>query len=183
MTSKVYVVGVGMTKFEKPGRREGWDYPAMAKESGTNALNDAGLRYDLVTNIATLDQSKNPNFVAVQAAGAAGLLKGIVGLENFGKSPQDDRNNFQPRIGAVYDLRGDAKDIVRAGWGIYTDFGYTNSNVLFAATDSTGSVQEMSPMVRNRTIRVSIRSAAAGAIRSLAGKRMSPRTTTSRRCA
>lgn len=45
---KVYVVGVGMTKFEKPGRREGWDYPAMAKESGTKALEDAGLPYDQV---------------------------------------------------------------------------------------------------------------------------------------
>jgi acetyl-CoA acyltransferase len=47
-SSKVYVVGVGMTKFEKPGRREGWDYPQMAKESGTNALADAGIAYDAV---------------------------------------------------------------------------------------------------------------------------------------
>jgi acetyl-CoA acyltransferase len=45
---KVYVVGVGMTKFEKPGRREGWDYPEMAKESGTKALEDAGVSYDEV---------------------------------------------------------------------------------------------------------------------------------------
>ncbi|HEY3467750.1 MAG TPA: lipid-transfer protein [Amycolatopsis sp.] len=48
MSRKVYVIGVGMTKFEKPGRREGWDYPQMAKESGTNALRDAGIPYDLV---------------------------------------------------------------------------------------------------------------------------------------
>ena len=34
-----------MTKFEKPGRREGWDYPQMAKESGTKALEDAGIDY------------------------------------------------------------------------------------------------------------------------------------------
>ena len=33
----VYVVGVGMTKFEKPGSRD-WDYPDMAKEAGTKAL-------------------------------------------------------------------------------------------------------------------------------------------------
>jgi acetyl-CoA acyltransferase len=45
VSNKVYVVGVGMTKFEKPGRREGWDYPAMARESGTNALQDAGIDY------------------------------------------------------------------------------------------------------------------------------------------
>ncbi len=48
MSRKVYVVGVGMTKFEKPGRREGWDYPDMARESGTNALRDAGISYDRV---------------------------------------------------------------------------------------------------------------------------------------
>ncbi|MPY85757.1 MAG: lipid-transfer protein [Actinophytocola sp.] len=48
MAGKVYVVGVGMTKFEKPGRREGWDYPQMAKESGTRALEDAGVSYDQV---------------------------------------------------------------------------------------------------------------------------------------
>ncbi len=48
MAGKVFVVGVGMTKFEKPGRREGWDYPQMAKESGTNALDDAGLTYDAI---------------------------------------------------------------------------------------------------------------------------------------
>jgi acetyl-CoA acyltransferase len=44
-SNKAYVVGVGMTKFEKPGRREGWDYPDMARESGTNALQDAGIDY------------------------------------------------------------------------------------------------------------------------------------------
>ena len=43
MSNKVYVVGVGMTKFEKPGSREGWDYPDMARESGTKALADAGV--------------------------------------------------------------------------------------------------------------------------------------------
>ncbi|MFD9888570.1 lipid-transfer protein [Amycolatopsis sp. NPDC059027] len=48
MANKVYVVGVGMTKFEKPGRREGWDYPQMAKESGTKALEDAGIGFERV---------------------------------------------------------------------------------------------------------------------------------------
>src|SRR3978361_2091409 len=48
MTSRVFVIGVGMTKFEKPGRREDWDYPAMAKESGGKALADAGIEFDEV---------------------------------------------------------------------------------------------------------------------------------------
>ena len=34
-----------MTKFGNWGRREGWDYPDMARESGTNALEDAGIDY------------------------------------------------------------------------------------------------------------------------------------------
>ncbi len=47
MGRKVYVVGVGMTKFEKPGSKN-WDYPDMAKEAGEKALADAGIAYDLV---------------------------------------------------------------------------------------------------------------------------------------
>jgi sterol carrier protein 2 len=42
---RVFVVGVGMTKFEKPGRREDFDYPQMAKEAGIKALQDAGIAY------------------------------------------------------------------------------------------------------------------------------------------
>ena len=47
MGNQAYVIGVGMTKFEKPGSRE-WDYPDMAKESGGKALEDAGISYDQV---------------------------------------------------------------------------------------------------------------------------------------
>jgi acetyl-CoA acyltransferase len=43
--SRTFVIGVGMTKFEKPGSKD-WDYPDMAKESGTKALADAGIPYD-----------------------------------------------------------------------------------------------------------------------------------------
>ncbi len=96
-----------------------------------------GVRYDYMTGYQ-IDESLNPNFVAIQAAGAAGKLAGIPGLENFGLSPQEDRNNIQPRVGGVFDVRGNGKDILRGGWGVYTDVGYTNSNVLFAAADSTG---------------------------------------------
>jgi len=42
---KTYVVGVGMTKFEKPGRRENFDYPDMAKEAVDKAMADSGLKY------------------------------------------------------------------------------------------------------------------------------------------
>lgn len=44
MSSKVFVAGAGMTRFEKPGTRD-WDYPQMAEEAGTLALADAGIGY------------------------------------------------------------------------------------------------------------------------------------------
>ena len=47
MSNRTFVIGVGMTKFEKPGARE-WDYPDMAREAGTKALEDAGIPYDRV---------------------------------------------------------------------------------------------------------------------------------------
>ncbi|MBO1333172.1 lipid-transfer protein [Streptomyces sp. VRA16 Mangrove soil] len=42
---KSYIVGVGMTKFEKPETRD-WQYWDMAKEAGSAALADAGVAYE-----------------------------------------------------------------------------------------------------------------------------------------
>jgi len=50
-SKKVYVIGVGMTKFEKPGRREDFDYPDMAKEAGMKALADSGCSYKDVEQV------------------------------------------------------------------------------------------------------------------------------------
>ena len=44
MSARTYVIGVGMTKFDKPGTKEG-DYPDWAKEAGEKALADAGIPY------------------------------------------------------------------------------------------------------------------------------------------
>ncbi len=45
--NRTFVVGVGMTKFDKPGTKEG-DYPDWAKEAGEAALADAGVDYEKV---------------------------------------------------------------------------------------------------------------------------------------
>ena len=47
MSRKVYVIGVGMTKFEKPGSRA-WDYPDMGQEAARKALEDAGIGYEKI---------------------------------------------------------------------------------------------------------------------------------------
>lgn len=44
MSNRINVIGVGMTKFAKPGASE--DYHIMAKEAGVLALEDAGVSYD-----------------------------------------------------------------------------------------------------------------------------------------
>ncbi|MER5440601.1 lipid-transfer protein [Streptomyces sp. NPDC002790] len=41
---KSYIVGVGMTRFEKPETKD-WQYWDMVKEAGTTALDDAGISY------------------------------------------------------------------------------------------------------------------------------------------
>jgi sterol carrier protein 2 len=43
--NRTFVIGVGMTKFDKPGTKEG-DYPDWAKEAGEKAIADAGISYD-----------------------------------------------------------------------------------------------------------------------------------------
>ena len=90
-----------------------------------------------------IDQTLNPNFLLVQNAAKAGAFNSLSGpvaaaLNDFALTPQSDRNNIQPRIGAVYDVRGNGMDVLRGGWGVYTDFGYTNANWLQAAMDATG---------------------------------------------
>jgi acetyl-CoA acetyltransferase len=44
MSARTFVVGVGMTTFDKPGTKEG-DYPDWAREAGEKALADAGLPF------------------------------------------------------------------------------------------------------------------------------------------
>jgi acetyl-CoA acyltransferase len=47
MSNRTFVIGVGMTKFSKPGTKEG-DYPDWAREAGEQALADAGIGYELI---------------------------------------------------------------------------------------------------------------------------------------
>src|SRR5262249_23973860 len=96
-----------------------------------------GLRYDLMTGYQ-IDQSLDPNFVELQNEGRSGRLNGMIGFEDLGKDPKEDQKNIHPQLGMAWDLRKNGKDVVRAGWGIYPDVGYSNSNILFGAADASG---------------------------------------------
>lgn len=47
MSNRTFVIGVGMSKFDKPGTKDG-DYPDWAREAGERALADAGISYEQV---------------------------------------------------------------------------------------------------------------------------------------
>jgi hypothetical protein len=96
-----------------------------------------GVRWDYVHGLP-IDQSQSRNFQLLQAAGRAGQFAAYPLLADFGQDPRRDTDNIQPRFGAVYDLRGDGRDVVRGGWGLYTDFAYTNANVILSALDALG---------------------------------------------
>jgi outer membrane receptor protein involved in Fe transport len=98
---------------------------------------NVGLRYDLVTGFA-IDQSIVPNFQKLQGGGQSGLFNGVVGFQEWGPSSKEDYNNIQPRIGVAWDVFGTGRDLIRAGWGIYYDFGYTNANILFPGISAQG---------------------------------------------
>jgi hypothetical protein len=95
-----------------------------------------GVRWDYSDLL--LDQTSQ-NFAFMQAAGQTGRFDGTL-LGDFGMTPRRDYDNIQPRLGAVYDLRGDGKSLIRGGWGIYTELSYTNQNVLTASLEGSGII-------------------------------------------
>jgi outer membrane receptor protein involved in Fe transport len=104
---------------------------------GNRLTLNLGLRWDYVQNFP-IDQSASANFRAMQAAGEAGRFTGTV-LDDFGQGPRSDKDNIQPRLGAAFDLRGDGRDVIRGGWGVYQDFGYISSNAVTAVFDTVGA--------------------------------------------
>jgi hypothetical protein len=109
---------------------------------------DLGLRYDYVTGFA-FNQEGNLIYRELTAAAQRGVFTSgglpcpCIGFEDFGKSPQEDKNNIAPRVGFTYDVKGDGGFVFRGGVGRYYDFAYTNANILFAvigAQSSFGSI-------------------------------------------
>ena len=117
---------------------------------------NVGLRYDVAAGYV-IDQSRNPTFAVMQQTAQAGRFRGVPVFEDFAEMPAGDYNNLQPRFGFAFDLRGDGRDVVRGGWGIFTDPAYTNANILFAADGALGAV----PLRSVRAIRTGFESRTA----------------------
>jgi hypothetical protein len=112
-----------------------------------NLTVNAGLRWDTWTGF-DLNQSLNPNLAGVQKLVDAGKYTEsyLQGFKNGGGTTlQNPSNNWSPRLGFTYDLRGDSRNILRGGAGRYYDFPYTNANILFPAS----AVQSLYGVVYN----------------------------------
>jgi hypothetical protein len=107
----------------------------------TNRLTlNLGVRYDYLDGMPIAQTSQN--FLNMQAAGQTGRFDGTF-LEGFGKTTRNDADNVQPRLGAALDLWGNGRDIIRGGWGIYTDLAYTNANALTASLEGSGIILQV----------------------------------------
>ena len=89
-----------------------------------------GLRYDYWEGF-DLDQRSNPlwQMLSTQTRYNEYYLNDFKG--GRGGVLENDDDNIAPRLGFTFDLKGDGRQLVRGGWGIYYDFPYTNATILF----------------------------------------------------
>jgi hypothetical protein len=94
---------------------------------------NVGLRYDYWDGF-DLDQTSNPIWrtLSTQTRYNESYLRDFQGGQG-GKLENDD-DNFGPRLGFTWDLKGDGRRLLRGGYGRYYDFPYTNATILFPAT-------------------------------------------------
>ncbi len=92
-----------------------------------------GLRYDYWEGF-DLDQRSNPIWqtLSTQTRFNEYYLQDFQGGK--GGVLENDDDNFAPRLGFTFDLKGDGRQIVRGGWGLYYDFPYTNATILFPSS-------------------------------------------------
>ncbi|MET0625830.1 MAG: TonB-dependent receptor [Pyrinomonadaceae bacterium] len=76
-----------------------------------------GVRYDVDIGFVDAGHAReNRVFRALQ----------IIGNPFGDHTPKDDKNNFSPRIGFAWDINGNARSVLRGGYGIYYDQSFLN---------------------------------------------------------
>jgi hypothetical protein len=76
-----------------------------------------GVRYDVDYGfVDSKNQANNRTFRFLQ----------IIGSPYGQRVVEDDKNNFSPRFGLAYDVSGNGRSVVRAGYGMYFDQSFLN---------------------------------------------------------
>jgi hypothetical protein len=145
-----YQQGIGV-----PGIKLGtWDYNFFLQDDfrvSPRLTVNMGIRYEFIKMPG--NQLTNTN--------VGGLMPGSIVIPNDGRTITEatstlpnDKNNFGPRIGFAYDLTGDGKTSLRAGYGIY--YGRIQSSTIYNALVNTGNPggqgqYQVGPLVRTPT--------------------------------
>ena len=121
-----------------PGIKLGtWDYNFFVQDDfrlNSRLTFNLGLRYEYIT--MPDNQLTNTN--------TTGALLGSITIPNDGRTITEatstlpnDQNNFGPRLGFAYDMTGDGKTSLRAGYGTY--YGRIQSSTIYNALVNTGN--------------------------------------------
>jgi hypothetical protein len=108
-----------------------------------------GLRYEYNTPLEDPHNEVQGFFPGRQSTRFPGAPKGILyagdpGTPNSGLT-FPDRNNFAPRVGFAWDMLGNAKLVMRGGFGIFYDIEDGALNLQFGGEAPFGSVADITP--------------------------------------
>ena len=105
----------------------GWLYSAYAQDEWRIAPRvtlNAGVRYELPLPFVDKNDALNAFHPGEQSVKFPDAPTGLVYPGDPGVprgTYKTDKNNFAPRIGAVYDVNGDGRTTVRGAWGLFYD--------------------------------------------------------------
>ena len=105
----------------------GWMYSFYGQDewrTGAHLTVNAGVRYEVSLPFVDKNDALNAFHPGVQSQRFPDAPVGLVYPGDLGVprgTYKTDRNNFAPRIGAVWDLLGDGSTTIRGAWGIFYD--------------------------------------------------------------